>query len=167
MNLFVIGTDLSYKTSRIFSYQTTPQMEVAEAVRISMSIPLYFESIKINDNNLPILFSDGGIMRNYPINIFDNKSVNYETLGFRFKTTNEYKEINNLIQYITALFHSFLKIQQDIYENSPKDIARTVEIKTGGLSPLNFNIEVNDEIYNYLFYQGYYATLNFIKKRIN
>ena len=44
-DLYLTGTDISNRTNRVFSFETTPDMEVALAVRISMSIPIFFESI--------------------------------------------------------------------------------------------------------------------------
>jgi len=42
----ITGTDISNRTVRVFSLESTPDMEVALAVRISMSIPLFFTAAK-------------------------------------------------------------------------------------------------------------------------
>ena len=50
-------------------------MEVAQAVRISMSIPLFFEAVEYGTdmaNTATNILCDGGVMWNYPINIFDS-----------------------------------------------------------------------------------------------
>ncbi len=179
MDLYVIGTNISYRVSQIFSYETTPDMEVAQAVRISMSIPLFFESIKLENHETPHhiqtdVFSDGGIMRNYPINIFDATNVkeqikyglHFQTLGARFKSTIRHSEIRSLIDYIKNLNLSLLKVQQDMYLNTPKDIARSIEIETGDISSIDFDIDVNDKTYNFLYRQGYVAAENYFKKRL-
>lgn len=177
LDLFIIGTDISYKSSRIFSFETTPTMEVAEAVRISMSIPFFFEAVKINNteitkDSLMNIFCDGGVIKNYPINIFDSinfndqiiNGVNVQTLGVRFRNSTVYSETNNLLEFIKNLFFSYIQIQQDIFKNSPQDIARSIQIDTKGVSPLNFNLSVNDSTYNYLYKQGYQAAKNFFSK---
>lgn len=174
LDLYVIGTDISAKTSKVFSYETTPHMEVAEAVRISMSIPLFFEAIKVNNyeiskNTLLNVFSDGGVMRNYPINIFDLKNaedqflygVNAQTLGARFISDIKYNEINNFLEFITNLVQAFLQVQQDTYRNNLKDIARSIQIYTNDISAVNFNISINDKTYNFLYQQGYAAADNY------
>ncbi len=167
MDLYVIGTDVSNKVSQIFSYDTTPDMEVAAAVRISMSIPLFFEAIKTPD----VVYCDGGVMRNYPINIFDTikpitKYGSYaQTLGARFKSSPRHSEINNLLDYIRALNQSLLAVQKDIYNNSPKDIARSIEIDTGDVSSIDFDISPNDETYKFLYSQGYMAAEKHFQKR--
>lgn len=174
LDLYIIGTDMSYKASEVFSYETTPNMEVAKAVRISMSIPLFFESIKVKDkNSLTTVFSDGGVMRNYPINIFDAENfkdqiidgVNVQTLGLRFKNTQKYSEIDSLIEYIKNLFQSLLQVQEDIFNNSPKDIARSIQIETGDVSALDFDISPNDKTYNFLYQQGFDAAKNYFLKQ--
>lgn len=175
-DLYIIGTDISHKASRVFSYETTPSMEVAEAVRISISIPLFFEAITIenqefNPYHLPSVFSDGGVMRNYPINLFDQANyrdkvmygVNAQTLGARFNSQVHYSKIHNLIDFVKNLFLSYLSIQQDVYNNSPEDRARSIQINTKEISPVNFNITPHDETYHFLYQEGYHAAYRYFQ----
>ncbi|SHJ59542.1 patatin-like phospholipase family protein [Paramaledivibacter caminithermalis] len=176
LDLYVMGTDISTNSSKVFCFETTPDMEVATAIRISMSIPLFFESIKFDKNitpkkSVPYVFSDGGIMRNYPINLFDShyfmdkivNGVNIQTLGVRFKSKTKYTEINSFIDYIENLIKSFMKIQQDMYNNNPEDKLRSIEIDTKDISFIDFNISPNDEKYNFLYQQGYRATKDYFE----
>lgn len=180
LDLYIVSTDISTNSSKLFSYETTPDMEVAKAVRISMSIPLFFESIEIDEdipeeNPIPHIFSDGGIMRNYPISLFDYSyfmdkivdGINIQTLGTRFISHPKYNEINNLLEYIENLFMSFMKVQQDIYNHSPKDKLRSIEIDTKNVSFTDFDITPNDATYNLLYNQGYKAARNFLKNKMN
>jgi len=179
LDLYVIGTDISANSSKIFCYETTPHMEVAEAIRISMSIPLFFESIKINEDievkdSITHIFSDGGIMRNYPINLFDYKyfkdimvdGINVQTLGARFKSKIKYNKINNFIEYIENLLKSFQRVQQDLYNHSPKDILRSIEIDTKDVSFVDFNIKPRDETYDFLYRQGYEAAKSYFQNKM-
>ncbi len=70
LDLYLIGTNLSTGFSEVFSVEHTPRMRVADAVRISMSIPLFFASVRTmrNDN-----YVDGGVFNNYPIKLFDRE----------------------------------------------------------------------------------------------
>ncbi len=178
LDLYIIGTDISTHRSIVFSYETTPHMEVAEAVKISMSIPLFFESIKVS-NKIPekattYIFSDGGVMRNYPIHIFDSTNfrnkmlggVNVQTLGARFKNKKKYNEINNFIEYIENLLKSYMKIQDDMYNNSPKDQLRSIEIDTKDISFTDFNISPNDHKYHFLYQQGYKAAKHYFQDKM-
>lgn len=40
-DLYILGTNLSTHFTEIFSYEHTPNMKILQAVRISMSIPLF------------------------------------------------------------------------------------------------------------------------------
>lgn len=177
-DLYVVGTNLSYRSSTIFCYENTPHMEVAQAVRISMSIPLFFEAVEYSmdmaDTSANI-FCDGGVMWNYPINIFDSAlfkedkryGVNEQTLGLRFLSHTKYHEINNFLDFINNLYHSQLRVQQNYFDNSPLDIARSIQINPGDVSFLDFDITAGDETYLFLYYQGYQATKNYFDSTNN
>ncbi|MDD3172848.1 MAG: patatin-like phospholipase family protein [Herbinix sp.] len=169
-DLYIVGTNLSMKNSSVFSYETTPMMEVAEAVRISMSIPLFFEAVitddsKVSDNSMTNVFCDGGAINNYPLNLFDSPrynpylyyGANMDTLGVRFRSTLKYAPIDNLLAYIESILHLSSYIQQEIYESNPLNKQRSIVIDTYDISPLDFNIEVNDDTYRLLYNQGYTA----------
>lgn len=110
--LYVVGTNLSLQMPIVYSAETTPDFPVWEAVRISMSIPLFFAAIKKQIPGTQI-FVDGGVTWNYPLDIFDDKKYlvnqeagivpnyvtiynaeqvyNIETLGLRVDTADEIK----------------------------------------------------------------------------
>lgn len=67
--MYFIGANLSKETSEIYSLEDSEDMKVADAVRISMSFPLAFAPIERNGARV-----DGGIIRNYPIRLFDKLS---------------------------------------------------------------------------------------------
>lgn len=86
-DLYCTGTNLSKQQLEIFSYETTPGMPVALAVRISGGVPLYFEPVAL-DNQLHRIkrsdttsfinyYVDGGMLCNYPISIFDTCNENH------------------------------------------------------------------------------------------
>jgi NTE family protein len=80
-DLYCTGTNLSKQQLEIFSFETTPDMPIALAVRISGGVPLYFEPVAL-DNQLHKIkksdttsfvnyYVDGGMLSNYPISMFD------------------------------------------------------------------------------------------------
>ena len=89
-DLYCTGTNLSRQQLEIFSYEHTPQMPVALAVRISGSVPLYFEPVPLNDKKEIIkkgddssfinYYVDGGMLCNYPISMFDSCNSNENPL---------------------------------------------------------------------------------------
>ena len=69
-DLFVYGTNLSTTFGEVFSYYHTPTIRIADAVRISMSIPLFFAAIRNARNDV---YVDGGVLNNFPIKLFDRE----------------------------------------------------------------------------------------------
>jgi NTE family protein len=69
-DVYIIGTNLSTRFSEVFSYEHTPRMPMADAVRISMSIPLFFAAKRSPRGDV---YVDGGVLDNYPVKLFDRK----------------------------------------------------------------------------------------------
>ncbi len=68
--LFLVGTNISTGFSEVMSPEHTPRMPIADAARISMSIPLFFQAIRnVRDD----VYVDGGVLKNYPIKLFDRE----------------------------------------------------------------------------------------------
>jgi NTE family protein len=81
-DLYITGTDLTFQTLRVFSYESYPHMRICDAVRISLSIPLYYRAVLMDDSGkvhekpnpqqLLHVMVDGGVLSNYPVFIFDS-----------------------------------------------------------------------------------------------
>ncbi|MBN1190662.1 MAG: patatin-like phospholipase family protein [Dehalococcoidales bacterium] len=69
-DLYVYGTNLSTRFSEVFSFEHTPDMPLADAVRISMSLPLFFTAVIIAEKGV---YVDGGLLDNYPVKMFDRE----------------------------------------------------------------------------------------------
>lgn len=69
--LVLTGSSLTDRDTYYFNYITTPDMKVIDAVRISISIPLFFTSVSHTINNVNHLWVDGGLLNNFPIYYFD------------------------------------------------------------------------------------------------
>ncbi len=67
-DLYVYGTNLSNGFGQVYSPEHTPGMMLADAVRISMSIPLFFAAVR---NARDEVLVDGGVLDNYPVKLFD------------------------------------------------------------------------------------------------
>ena len=69
-DLYLIVTNLSTGFSEVMSAEHTPDMPVADATRRSMSIPLFFTAVR---NARKDVYVDGGVLRNYPVKVFDRE----------------------------------------------------------------------------------------------
>lgn len=82
--LYVYGTNLSTHFGEVFSIEHSPAMPVVDAIRISMSIPLFFKAIRYKYDDV---FVDGGVLNNYPVKLFDR--VKYISQENQLKTAIE------------------------------------------------------------------------------
>ena len=88
-SLYFMGTNLSTSFSEIFSAEHTPRTCIADAVRISMSIPLFFAAKRSARGDV---YVDGGLLDNYPVKLFDRKKY-IDTSNFT--ETGYYKKVND------------------------------------------------------------------------
>ena len=94
-DIYLIGADLSTGYSKVFSASTTPDVKVADAARISMSIPLIFAAVK-GLNGDDHIYVDGGLLENYAIKVFDRKDYVVDEVNAR--RTDYYKKINQKLK---------------------------------------------------------------------
>lgn len=66
--LFIFASNLSTGYAEVFSPEHTPRVRVVDAVRRSMSIPLFFKAVRDDRDDV---FVDGGLANNYPVKLFD------------------------------------------------------------------------------------------------
>lgn len=145
--LHVFASDLNTKNLKEFSTEKTPNVSVAEAVRASMSIPLFFEAWTFSNNNPDNhIYVDGGMIYNYPLTIFDgNDESNPATLGLFLSNLNPSTAPTNLqtghfIQYVSSLVETMLEAQVINFEHDPDEEKRSIVIDNLGISPTNFKL---------------------------
>lgn len=92
-DLYLVGADLTTGLSKVFSAhsQETKTVKVADAARISMSIPLFFAAVRGGNNNKHV-FVDGGLLDNYTVKTFDRQ--NYLADVNNARRTEYYEKIN-------------------------------------------------------------------------
>ena len=91
-DLYLYGTNLSTRFGEIFSYEHTPHERIADAARISMSIPLFFAAVRNARNDV---YVDGGVLSNYPIQVFDRlKYIQVEQQARMAMDTDYYQKVN-------------------------------------------------------------------------
>jgi len=163
-DLYVTATILNEQRLVILSRKTYPRMKVKDAIRISISIPFYFEAVFIdkegktirhpkNKEGLDVMI-DGGFVGNFPIKIFDSVVntggqesviVNNATLGFRVDNDNQIENdkqhgalaampVNNLKQYGRAFYNIIIE-NLNRQTLSESDWKRTVSISDGAVRP--------------------------------
>lgn len=142
--LMVIGTNLTMCTSEIFSEDTTPEMKVYDAVRISISFPLVFSKVCYND----FCYSDGGILSNYPIDLFQNKLDT--TLGIVVNSHRDISNIGTFDQYLLRILYLLSFQKQELLCEKYKDQSVKILVTYGLLS-----VKFDTESKKYLIEEGY------------
>jgi NTE family protein len=164
-DLYVTGTCLNRQELLIFSSNTYPLMKIKDAIKVSMSIPIYFEACFIdcngklykNPDNIDSLdiVVDGGILGNYPITLFDDIKVdtlgseyripNSNTLGIRIDTDRQIVSDqggNGLVDLSIKDFKSFIEAFYILsletlnrYYLTSEDWERTISVSSCGIGP--------------------------------
>ncbi len=107
-DIYLIGTNLSTHFSEVFSKEHTPRMCVADAVRISMSIPLFFKAIRSPRQDV---YVDGGVLRNYPVKLFDREKY---VSGKFARKTDYYERINKRLKKIERPISKYVYNKQTL-----------------------------------------------------
>ena len=80
VDLVFAGVNTTNKRTGIFSQRTTPFLSIADAVSISMNIPLLFKPVRVDlltlGTSLTGYWVDGGVQNNLPLHAFDGFNDN-------------------------------------------------------------------------------------------
>jgi NTE family protein len=147
LTLKVYACDINARQVQEFSLNETPNVIVAEAVRASMSIPLYFNAWQfpsgVPNNHL---FVDGGMVYNYPLFAFSNgQDINWEVLGFRLEDVHALRHpvefgYGEWLKYVKNTFETLMEAQTFIYQRDPEQRQRSLVIDDLGISSTDFDI---------------------------
>jgi NTE family protein len=188
----VIASDLTTETKVEFPdmgslyWEKPDEVPPAYYVRSSMSVPYFFHPFVIK--NLPqggpamerwktlvkyegpipeaVYFVDGGLMSNFPIDVFHNKSVvpRLPTFGVRLGVSrNEPNKISSPISLFGAMFNSIRHLHDYDFILKNPDYEMLVEkIDIGDHDWLNFGIDDKSKID--LFLRGAQAADRFLRR---
>ena len=91
-DMYFMGTNISTHFAEVFSHEHTPRTCLADAVRISMSIPLFFASRRSPRGDV---YVDGGVLDNYPVKLFDRERyLDDANIASHGEVTEYYKKHN-------------------------------------------------------------------------
>jgi len=167
-DFYCTGTNITEQRLEVFSWKTRPDMKLRTAVHISSCIPFYFVPVAIDSLGNEVLtrdstshydlFVDGGMLCNYPINIFDscadggnplnckNLIYNQETLGLKLERGAQIKEfsegktaiapytIKNMKQYSSAVMNLMMESVNRESPDLANERGRTIYISYGDIS---------------------------------
>jgi NTE family protein len=167
--LYVIASDISQNKLLVipddlesYGYQAD-QFSVARAIRMSSSIPYFFEPVKWMDrtSQTECYIVDGGVLSNYPIWIFDREVPRWPTFGFRLISTE--RKVNQ-IDGPLSMFMSILLTMLDAHDNraiDSQECVRTVMVPASGIKMIDFDI--NQDKKKKLYRSGQQAARKFFE----
>jgi len=169
--LKIIASDITRRKILILpdslpEYGINPmKFSIAEAVRMSISIPFYFKPVEFTHRDGISYIVDGAVCCNFPINIFDVEGTQprWPTIGFKFDSP----EISNTKQGktdpISFLFDiaNTLSAEKNREWLKDENLVRTILIPTDEVEPTNFNLSRRRIIK--LFRAGYKSAAKFHK----
>ncbi|WP_160721627.1 patatin-like phospholipase family protein [Bacillus sp. USDA818B3_A] len=117
---------------------------IAKAIRMSCSIPYFFEPVKLRSRDGVNVIVDGGVLSNFPIWLFDTEHVKKvrPVLGIKLSPSeyeHEKHHIKNGIQLFGALFET-MKDAHDQRYISRKHVDNILFIKAEGVSLTEFDL---------------------------
>jgi NTE family protein len=187
--LKIIAAEITTETKVIFPdmnnlfWKEIEKVNPANYVRASMSIPLFFHPFKIKTENLDTddwyrsvkykgippeesVFVDGGVLSNFPIDVFHNNKIipRLPTFGVKLgDDRNEVSPANNIPKFLMAIFNSARHVldYQFLLKNPDYEKLITI-IDIGEHNWLNFSM--TDEEKRDLFVRGAKAADVFLRK---
>lgn len=139
-------------------------LAVSRAVRISSSMPFFFDPIKAKRQPVEYLV-DGGVLSNFPVWIFDQDPQGaIPTFGFSLSGAAEkrYHKIRSPLSMLQALFSAMIEVQDMKYVEH-QDAVRTIFIPTPGIQSTDFHL--SEKMKEKLLLDGEEATRKFFRKR--
>ncbi|CAH6421620.1 Patatin phospholipase [uncultured virus] len=145
-DLTVISTNLNYQCARFFNKNTTPNMPISKAVRMSIGYPMIITPVLFEGD----LYGDGGEFLNYPITTFQNLD---ETLGLTFSAHDENSDgtlknripITDIYDYVKAI-GSTMNRATYVSQITEKHLKRSVVIHISeNISSMQFNLTADQK----------------------
>ena len=149
--LYICVSNLNEHKIEYLCHKTTPDMKITDAIRFAITLPYIFTAKSHNNN----IFMDAVLVSNISFYNFKPK----DTLGILLSCQDKCKrkEINNLEEFTLNILNCIRKNHTDV----PKEF-KILKIKCNNVNVLDFSLTNEKRLE--LFSEGYYQTLNFLKK---
>ena len=154
--LILYSVDLTNLKFKEFSKFKTPDVEVALAIRASVSMPGLFTPLEYDD----VMLVDGDLLKSTPLWRVSNtiKNLDERIIEFRLEDNEHPKRVNNSIEYINRVYNAICGFATDYIVDlyNEKDKFDYIKINTKDVSVVDFLIpkEKKKELYDI----GYFTT---------
>lgn len=160
-DLVIYSTDITNNKYHEFSKESTPEAEIALAVRASVSMPGLFKPLEINNN----MIVDGDLIKSWPLWRISKtiSSKKERVLEFRLEDTKNKREISTALDYLNAVYNTISGFATDYIIDlyGQKDKFDYIKIDTDNISVMDFMIP--DSKRTQMIETGYKITSNYFK----
>jgi NTE family protein len=150
------------------------QQSVADAVRASASIPFFFRPFRMKTDpsivrHSSIVCTDGGMLSNYPIDIFDRRDgepPRWPTLGVKLSARTRTSSIawspdSDNFQLARSLLATMQDAHDRVHVADPAFASRTIFVDTTGYAATDFHLTAADK--TKLFTNGLTSGTRFLR----
>jgi NTE family protein len=127
---------------------------VADAVRASASIPLFFQPWHIPvdptlaDGHKELVLTDGGMLSNFPVSLFDDDD--HPTFGIKLSARLSVQQqgwnaTGGVLSLGKALISTMVSAHDQLYVDQDSVTSRTVFVDTSGVSSTNFRLSEQEK----------------------
>ncbi|WP_158971621.1 patatin-like phospholipase family protein [Paraglaciecola sp. L3A3] len=162
-HLNILATDVNGGGPVTFNKKNSPHLKVSKAVRFSMSIPLFFSFQSYKEH----ILVDGAILSEDAL-YQDWADDGTQVICFRLKSDQVAdkkfkKSWLPIKQYVMMLVRTFMTAMSREYVHD-QYWKNTIVVNTGKLSPVDFNMTVQQK--EDLYLAGYQTALEFVPNRM-
>lgn len=145
---------------------------VVDAVRASMSIPFFYEPVRLCDNGMrqDVCLVDGGMLSNLPIEVFDRRDnrqpPRWPAFGIKLSAKRDVAQgcgyqTRGLLSLTRALLGTMASFHDHLHIDDPSVIARTIFVDTIKVKATDFDLTADSA--NLLYESGRTAAERFLE----
>lgn len=143
IKLIITAVCINDKKLHYVSHETYPNMNVLTGLRMTISVPFLFTPVKYESK----LFIDGGIMNNYPINLFYNNLEN--VIGVYLNESHEVgANINNIESFITNMIECIFEGMSCASIGNCASQTINLILPQSEIFSMSMNLEEKKKLYN-------------------
>jgi NTE family protein len=174
--LVVMASDISQGGLRRFPWdysehygQDPLTQRVVDAVRMSMSIPFFYQPVHLKSaNGGSSSIVDGGMLSNFPVDVFDSPqgvAPRWPTFGIKLSVRADAAEqaarpVKGLFSMAAAMIDTLTGFYDRMHIDDPEVLARTIFIDTGTVKATDFDLD--KEAQQMLYDNGRAAATRFL-----
>lgn len=153
------GKMLTLPNDAVFYDIDPDRLDVAAAIRMSMSIPFFFRPVRLGDG----VVVDGGILSNYPIWLFDSDGEpDWPTFGLLLQEDNfnQPHKVGGVVSFFKAMLKTMMQAHDRRFVRPEDFLHRTIGIPVGDISSTEFDLTHAQK--QNLYHSGYQAATTFL-----